>query len=215
MAPAPAGMIRRAMPLEGAWRGGVVWVVGSGPSVARVDLDEINRQARDEEAFVIAVNHACHDLPDAHVVFSKDLGMYRKQPGHPRCCVDLGLRSRSACVYSFNSTEWDWWAAELPELHLVEEWKRSHPGQCGPWPTKPGEALVTCGNSGVGALCFADTRLDGDGEIRLVGLDMDRDPYIAWARWFDESGYAHAVRARVVVYGETSLDPQRRWERVA
>ena len=207
---------RRALPPTGAWRGDVVYVVGSGPSALAADLAGINAAAAEGRARVIAVNHACHDLPDADLIYSKDIGLYRAQEGHPTCCHDLTQRSRSACVMSIGARgDLDAWRDALDDLVVIQEWPRSHPGQCGPWPASLDEPLVTCGNSGVGALCLADLLTDGDGEVHLVGLDMDRHPYTQWARWFDEGGYAFAVRARVVVHGDTALDPSGRWERVA
>lgn len=199
----------------GQWAGDEVYVVGSGPSRSLVDIADLDRRCDRGEVRIIAVNHACHDTPHADIVFSKDLGLYRDQPEHPKCCNDLGARSRGLCVYSLHSSDWGYWVDALPELMLIREWPRSGVGQCGPWPRSLDEPIVTCGCSGTGAICLADMLCGGDpaSRIHLVGLDMDRDPYTRWAGWFVANGYAGAVRTPVVVHGGTTLDPEGRWRR--
>lgn len=224
----------------GQWAGDEVWVVGTGPSAgashettrgvappppqplsAQVDLAALDARSARGEVRVIAVNHAAHDVPHADIVFSKDLSIYRRQTGCPTCCNDLPTRDDIVCVYAMcaRNAGMQEWRDRYPGIVVLREWPRSGVGQCGPWPETIDDsdrgALVTCGNSGVGALCLADLLCGGDerSTIHLVGLDMDRQPYATWAQWFAQSGYAAAVRTRVVVHGDTALDPRNLWER--
>lgn len=206
--------------VAGQWAGSEVWVVGTGPSHAVVNLADLNARCERGEVRVIAVNHAVHELPDADIVFSKDSGFWTlQQADHPACCMGLVKRGRNLCVHSAHSTHMDDYRAWLPGVLVLREWPRKAVGKCGPWPTEINDehegGLVTCGNSGVGALCLADLLAGGDARstVNIAGLDMDRPPYTMWAGWFVANGYPDAVRTRVVVHGATSLDPDGRWRR--
>lgn len=181
----------------------VAWVIGCGPS---------RKIPQVPKGRIIAVNHACHDFPDADIVYSKDLGMWKVQHGCPTCCVDLPQRTRSHCMYS-TSGDLSEWATILPGVHVIREQQR-RPGFLGVWPDSFREGLVTCGNSGIGALCLADLLTYGTGVIHLWGLDMFDHPYSRWAGWFVTAGYTRQVRSRVIVHGDTALDPEGVWERV-
>lgn len=161
---------------------------------------------------MVAVNHASHDFPGADVVFSKDLGMWAEQANCPTCCVDLPTRTSSRCVYSTSGDQREW-SELLPQLEVIPEQQRRAGGHMGRWPRHIEEGLVTCGNSGIGALCLADVLTGGCGTLRVWGLDFDVRPYSTWAEWFRAAGFTEAVRSRVVVHGECALDPRGLWGR--
>jgi hypothetical protein len=195
---------------SGSWAGASVVIVGRGPSVASVRLDEINAAAvLGEVKVVVANNHHMDELPDATMRVSKHLSL----------TMDMHVLDPTALlawpghkVYVCANASYG-----VPDGVLFQFEQQRRPYRLGVWPRRLEDGIVTMGSSGIAALCIADCLLDGFGTIYLVGFDYQHGQHYGCdygAMFRDRLELIRPyIRARCFVVGDSAM-PEA-WERGA
>lgn len=143
---------------DGSWDGRRGWVVGGGPS-----LKEFDWRLLDDEPFVIAVNMAYRDLPNAAAFFTEDLRVIELVHEREDWRAFKGEKIFHALDSSYVPT-----ALRLdPTLRIIERRRQDKY-----WAQSMPEGLSYSSNSMVGALNLID--ILSARPIYLLGLDCNR-----------------------------------------